>query len=58
MKKYKKAYGYYWSKEAGLEETVKLIKKTPLTANKRQLSTFAYAQTVIAKVRLTIDRKP
>ena len=26
MKKYKKAYGYYWSREADLEETIKLIK--------------------------------
>ena len=26
MKKYKKAYGYYWSKEKDLEETIKLIK--------------------------------
>lgn len=27
MKKYKKAYGYYWSREIDLEETIKLIKK-------------------------------
>ena len=26
IKKYKKAYGYYWSKEEDLEETIKLIK--------------------------------
>jgi hypothetical protein len=26
MKKYKKAYGYYWSREENLEETIKLIK--------------------------------
>ncbi len=26
IKKYKKAYGYYWSKEEHLEETIKLIK--------------------------------
>ena len=26
MKKYKKAYGYYWSREEDLEETIKLIK--------------------------------
>lgn len=26
IKKYKKAYGYYWSKEAELEDTIKLIK--------------------------------
>jgi hypothetical protein len=27
MKKHKKAYGYYWSREIDLEETIKLIKK-------------------------------
>ena len=27
IKKYKKAYGYYWSKEEELEETIKLIKE-------------------------------
>lgn len=27
IKKYKKSYGYYWSKEEELEETIKLIKK-------------------------------
>ncbi len=26
MKKYKKAYGYYWSREENLEETIKLLK--------------------------------
>lgn len=26
IKKYRKAYGYYWSKEEDLEETIKLIK--------------------------------
>ena len=26
MKKYKKAYGYYWSREEDIEETIKLIK--------------------------------
>ena len=25
LKKYKKAYGYYWSREKDLEETIKLI---------------------------------
>ena len=28
MKKYKKAYGYYWSREIDLEETIKLLKNT------------------------------
>jgi hypothetical protein len=33
MKKYKKAYGYYWSREEDFEETIKLI-KTDTTINK------------------------
>lgn len=28
MKKYKKSYGYYWSREIDLEETIKLLKNT------------------------------
>jgi hypothetical protein len=33
IKKYKKAYGYYWSKEAELEDTIKLIKSN--TSNRK-----------------------
>ena len=37
MKKYKKAYGYYWSREIDLEETIKLLKNIKkITPYKKQ----------------------